>query len=150
MKAMEDLKLSKNFRLSEVTRSNKAISLGIDNSVPESLMDNLQWFVSMVLQPIRSKVGLPIKVTSWYRCPALNEAVGGAVTSAHLSAMAIDFTFAGKTAQQSFDLALVALKDLRIQFDQLIIEKNTKTGANWVHLGVKETGNRNQTIKIEL
>ena len=150
MKAMEDLKLSKNFRLSEVTRSNKAISLGIDNSVPESLMDNLQWFVSMVLQPIRSKVGLPIKVTSWYRCPELNKAVGGAVTSAHLSAMAIDFTFAGKTAQQSFDLALVALKDLRIQFDQLIIEKNTKTGANWVHLGVKRNGNRNQTIKIEL
>ena len=73
MKAMEDLKLSKNFRLSEVTRSNKAISLGVDNSVPESLMDNLQWFVSMVLQPIRSKVGLPIKVTSWYRCPAIKQ-----------------------------------------------------------------------------
>ena len=56
--------------------------------------------------------------------------------------------FKGMTAKQTFDAVLLALKDLRIPFDQLIVEKNTKTGANWVHLAAKKTGNRNESFKL--
>ena len=142
------MNLSKNFTLEEATRSHKAEMLGIDNSMPEELIKDARYFATIVLQPIRDKIGLRFNVSSWYRCPALNKAVGGADTSSHLHAMALDFVIDGKTTKESFNLVLSALKDLRINFDQLIIEKNTKTGANWVHLGLKKKGNRKQTFAL--
>jgi zinc D-Ala-D-Ala carboxypeptidase len=142
------MNLSKNFTLEEATRSHKADSLHINNSIPAQLLPDAVYFAQRILQPVRDKIGIPFDVTSWYRCPALNKAVGGVSTSAHLSAMALDFTVTGHTARESFDLVLVALKDLRINFDQLIVEKNTKTGASWVHLGLKKTGNRNQSFAL--
>lgn len=142
------MNLSRNFTLEEATRSHKAEMLHINNSMPNELVIDAGLFATVILQPLRNKIGKPFIVTSWYRCPALNKAVGGVNTSAHLSAMALDFTVAGCTANESFDLVLVALKDLRIQFDQLIIERNTKTGANWVHLGFKRYKNRNQTFSL--
>lgn len=144
------MNLSKNFTLYEATRSSKAIQKGIDNSMDTKTLINAEYFAKNVLQPVRDKVGIPFLITSWYRCPLLNKVVGGVSNSAHLTAMAIDFNIQGKTTKESFALVLVALKDLRIPFDQLIIEKNTKTGATWVHLGVKKTGNRNQTLKLEV
>ena len=58
--------------------------------------------------------------------------------------MAIDFMIKGLSVKETWETVLVALKDLRIEFDQLIMERNTKTGDVWVHLGVKKSGNRNQ------
>lgn len=142
------MKLSENFTSEEVTRSNKAVSLKIDNSLNATMLSNARYFITFILQPIRSKIGLIFKISSWYRCPALNSAVGGKDTSAHLSAMAVDFIIEGKTALESYNLALVALKDLHIPFDQLIVEKNSKTGAEWVHLAVKRNGNRNQSFAL--
>ncbi len=144
------MNLSTNFTSDEATHSNYAISHGIDNSLPaDKLKDSIQ-FATNILQPVRDKIGLVFNISSWYRCSALNTAVGGKDTSAHLSAMAVDFVIAGHTALESYNMVLVALKDLHIQFDQLIIEKNTKTGANWVHLGVKKFGNRNQSFALSV
>ncbi|MEI6554749.1 MAG: D-Ala-D-Ala carboxypeptidase family metallohydrolase [Paludibacter sp.] len=142
------MKLSENFTLEEATRSNKAIVLKIDNSLSKDKLTAAEFFAENILQPIRTKIGLAFNISSWYRCPALNSAVGGKDTSAHLSAMAVDFVIAGHTALESYNLVLVSLKDLHIQFDQLIIEHNTKTGAKWVHLGVKKSGNRNQSFAL--
>lgn len=144
------MKLSENFTSDEATRSNKAIALNIDNSLPADKLTAAEYFAQNVLQPIRTKIGLVFDISSWYRCSELNEAVGGKETSAHLSAMAADFVIDGHTALETYNLVLVALKDLHIQFDQLIIENNTKTGAKWVHLGVKKTGNRNQHFALEV
>lgn len=142
------MNLSKNFSIDEATRSHKADMLDIDNSLPSAKLVLAKWFAESVLQPIRDEIGIVFDISSWWRCPALNKAVKGVSTSAHLSAMAVDFLIEGKTAKQTFDLVLVALKDLRIPFDQLIIEKNTKTGVMWVHLGVKLKGNRNQSFSL--
>ena len=115
------MKLSENFTLYEATRSSKAIQKGIDNSMETKMLINAEYFAKNVLQPIRDKVGIPFLITSWYRCPLLNKAVGGVSNSAHLTAMAIDFNIQGKTTKESFALVLVALKDLRIPFDQPFI-----------------------------
>lgn len=140
--------MTQNFSIFEATRSSKAIQLGIDNSLTPALMQQATWFARTVLQPLRDRIGKPFIVSSWYRCPALNKAVGGVYNSSHLSATAADINIKGLTSQEAFDALLVALKDLRIDFDQLIIERNTKTGATWVHLGAKKTGNRQQHFKL--
>ncbi len=142
--------LSDNFTIDEATHSNKAIQLGIDNSLSPALKKDADWFADTVLQPIRTEIGIVFDITSWYRCPKLNKAVGGKSTSAHLSATAIDFNVRGLTTKESFDRVLVALKDLRIPFDQLIAERNTKTGATWVHLAAKRKGNRNQSFYLNV
>lgn len=142
------MKLSENFTTEEAERSSRAKSLNIDNSLNAEKLANARYFVINVLQPIRSKIGLIFNINSWYRCPALNSAVGGKDTSAHLSAMAADFTIQGKTALETYEIVLRTLKDLRIPFDQLIVEKNSKTGAEWVHLAVKRNGNRNQAFAL--
>ena len=142
------MRLSTDFSLFEATRSRKADMLNINNALPSDKLISATHFAKTVLQPIRDLIDEVFDVSSWWRCPALNKAVGGVKNSAHLSAMAVDFLINGRTAQQTFDLVLVALKDLQIPFDQLIVEKNTKTGATWVHLGVKLKGNRNQSFSL--
>jgi zinc D-Ala-D-Ala carboxypeptidase len=142
------MKLSPNFTTEEATRSNMAVRLGIDNSMPTKIQLDAEWFADNVLQPLRDRIGLPFIITSWYRSPALNKAVGGKPTSAHLSGTAIDFCIKGKTAKETWDILIVLLKDLRIPFDQCIEERNSKTNARWVHLSAKKTGNRNQSFKL--
>lgn len=142
------MKLSANFTTEEATRSSKAIQLGIDNSMPTKIQLDAEWFAENVLQPLRDRIGIPFIITSWYRSPALNKAVGGKPTSAHLSGTAIDFCIKGYTAKQTWDIIVMTMKDLRIPFDQVIEERNSKTNARWVHLAAKRTGNRNQSFKL--
>ena len=144
------MKLSANFTTEEATRSNKAVQLHIDNSMPLDIQRNAQTFATTVLQPIRDRIGKPFNISSWYRSPALNKAVGGVATSSHLTGMAVDFNIEGMTTKQSYDAVLLALKNLWIPFDQLLCEKNTKTGATWVHLGIRKTGNRNQSFILNV
>ena len=80
----------KYFTHSELTHSDTAVSLGIDNTATPSVVTNLELLVSRVLDPLREAWGSPIIVTSGYRCPELNARVGGARTSYHLRGMAAD------------------------------------------------------------
>lgn len=144
----DQMKISENFDLREVEYSHTAVYLGIDNAAPHDVIANARKFAAIVLQPIREKIGMPFDVTSWYRSPQLNKAIGGVSTSAHLTGMAVDFTVRGMTAKESFEAVLVALKDLHIPFDQLILEHNPKTGGRWVHLGWRKQGNRNESFTL--
>lgn len=144
------MKLSENFTLEEATRSTKAIQLGIDNSLSLPLLKDAIMFTTNVLQPLRDEIKLPFLITSWYRSPALNKAVKGAINSAHLSAMAVDLTIKGMTVTESYKTILAALEKLKIPYDQLISEHNKKTGANWVHLGCKKTNNRFQHFNLQV
>jgi len=142
------MKLSANFTTEEATRSTYAVKHGIDNSMTGKVLMDATWFAKTVLQLLRDHIGLAFLLTSWYRCPALNKAIGGVINSAHLSGTAIDFLLQGKTASETWDIIVVALKDLHISFDQCILEHNTKTGDWWVHLSSKRIGNRNQSFKL--
>lgn len=82
----------KYFSLSEFSHSDTAVSLGIDNTIPWEYIPKIQHLVHCVLDPIREHWGLPIRVTSGYRCPELNAEVGGVEDSYHMEGCAADIT----------------------------------------------------------
>lgn len=115
------------FTIEELTRSDTARLRGIDNAPPEDVKKNLTALVDNILDPLREAYGRPIRVNSGYRCPALNKAVGGAITSDHLTGKAADITGGNKSENKKiFELC----KKLDLPYRQLIDEK----GFNWVHV----------------
>ena len=82
----------KYFKLSEFSHSDTAVSLGIDNTIPKECVRNLEHLVHCVLDPLREQWGLPIRVTSGYRCPELNDEVGGVEGSYHMEGCAADIS----------------------------------------------------------
>lgn len=71
------------FTIAELVKSETADKKAIDNRLPQELLPNAQALVNNVLDPLREAYGKPITVTSGYRCPALNKAIGGSKTSDH-------------------------------------------------------------------
>jgi hypothetical protein len=124
------------FTKSELTRSDTARILKIDNTpTPEAsaALDALMW---NVLDPIRRMWGKPIIVNSGYRCPKLNAAVGGSATSQHMKGEAADITAGDPTKNKElFDM----IAQSAIPFDQLIDEKNYR----WIHVSYRPNGRRN-------
>lgn len=90
------MKLSEHFTLAEFTASDTADRRGIDNTLPPELLPTAQATAEM-MERIRAHLSkqagrdIPIEVTSGYRCPALNAAIGSSNTSDHPKAMAVDF-----------------------------------------------------------
>ena len=82
----------KYFTLKELTHSDTAVGLHIDNTPTEVHVENLTALVDDVLDPIRTHWGLPIRVSSGYRCPELNDEVGGVEESYHMDGCAADIT----------------------------------------------------------
>ena len=123
------MKLSANFSLGELTKSETAIRKGIDNSADEIVTAHLQALVDNVLQPVRDKFG-SVKVTSGYRSPLLNSSIGGSKTSHHCYGFAADFEVVG---MDNRELA-IWIRDT-LEFTQLILEFYTAGDPNsgWVH-----------------
>ena len=93
----------------------------------------LQKLCSEVLQPIRDKFKKPIVVTSGYRCPKLNAAVGGVRTSQHLLGEAADISVGGKYQNnQLFELIFQMIINKEIQVGQLIDEYDYR----WLHISL--------------
>ena len=115
--------------------------MGIDNTPNEDTLENLQFLVDNVLQPLRDIYGRPIVVNSGYRCPKLNKAVGGSKTSQHTKGQAADIT-AGNKAENKELFNLVLDNDLI--FDQLIDEKN----YSWIHISYNQDRNRQQILHL--
>jgi len=124
------MKLSYNFTLAELTKSDVAIRRAIDNTPSLAIIDNLQVLVDNVLQPVRNALG-PIIVTSGYRSPAVNVAVGGSPTSDHCLGMAADIEIVG------LDNKVLAqyVRD-NFKFTQLILEFyiDGQPNSGWVHV----------------
>lgn len=109
-------RLSKNFTLAEMTHSNTAVAQGIPNVPSAASIANLQVIVDRVLQPLRDRVGVAVRVTSGYRSDAVNRAVGGAAGSQHRIGEAADIQVPGFTPFQVAELIRQHLP-----FDQLIL-----------------------------
>ena len=70
------MRLSKNFTLKELTRSNTALRLGIDNEPSKEGIYKLTLLATELLQPIRERLSAPIRISSGYRSPQLSEVIG--------------------------------------------------------------------------
>lgn len=126
----------KYFTIEELCRSNKAKKLGIDNTPHNSsVVDNLISLVNHVLDPARERLGSPITVTSGYRGPSLNSAVGGVKKSQHLNGQAADLVC--NDNKKLFDI----IRD-NLNFDQLIWEN----GGQWVHVSFNQASNRKEVL----
>lgn len=124
------MQLSKNFHLSEFTRSQTASRQNILN-VPNSLhIKALQLLCQKVLQPIRDHFDKPVIISSGYRSPELNRAIGGSPKSQHMKGEAADFEIHGI---DNYELAKWIEKNLN--YDQLILEFYTGGNSGWVHVG---------------
>ena len=130
----------KYFTLSELTKSATARRLGIDNEADADVRANITALVDNVLDPLRTKWGMPIIVTSGYRCPKLNSAVGGAVNSQHTKGEAADIRTVSDTPADNMRL-LRCLLNSGIVFDQVICEYPDAQGRpDWIHVSFKRLG----------
>ena len=135
------MKLSKNFLLSEITHSNTAKRLGITNAPKKEHLSNIQALIRKVVQPMRDALG-PIRISSGYRSPELNRAIGGSRKSQHCKGQALDLQFwkSGKMNNKAIYDWVIAND---IEFDQMINEFDFA----WIHISFKEDNNRKQILE---
>lgn len=119
------MKLTEHFSLAEFTDSPTALRKGISNLPNDTAIGNLQR-VAEVLEQVRALFDRPLVISSGYRSSALNAAVGGSRSSAHLTGLAADFIVPGITPSETAK----AIAASGIEFDQLIYE------GTWVHIGL--------------
>ena len=135
----------KYFSIEELVKSASAERLTIDNTPPRAARRMLTILVEQLLDPIRRRYGAPIIVTSGYRCPALNTAVGGVANSHHMVGCAADIT-TGCIENNTMLFALII--DMQathaIRFTQLIAEEDYR----WLHISYVPGMLRNQIIDV--
>ena len=137
-------RISKNFTLDELTASATAKAKGIYNSPGITQLINMTYLCIYVLEPLRMAMGHPIKIGSGFRCKALNKAVGGVSNSQHLTGQAVDLCIDGDIQKGKRWFEWIKT---HCEFDQLIWEKNPKTGSYWVHVSYNAfCKNRKQVI----
>ena len=134
------MKLSPHFSLEELTHSDTATRLGIDNTPTVEIIDNLTYLASE-LEYVRDLLGHPMLVSSGFRCHALNDHLGSKRTSSHTKGLAIDFICPSFGNPNSVVSAIVMAN---VNYDQVILEYN-----RWVHLSFDPENPRKQALIID-
>lgn len=119
----------KYFSIDEMVRSTTAKKLGIDNSPSEEIANNLVLFIETVLDPIREDWGGPISVSSGYRCPELNKAVGGAKNSGHQYGFCADLQV--KKVRELADFIHKWMITHQMKWDEILFERSGN--VTWLH-----------------
>lgn len=135
------MNLSEHFTLAEMTFSPTAIKKGIDNTPNAQTVKNLQALCEKVLEPLRSHIGGPIKVSSGYRSDALNSLIGGAKSSQHKTGQAADVDLRDKSAE-AFKWIMANL-----DYDQIIWEFGNDEQPDWIHVSYSTKGNRKNAMR---
>tara|TARA_Y100000592_G_scaffold26786_1_gene42458 strand:+ start:20391 stop:20846 length:456 start_codon:yes stop_codon:yes gene_type:complete len=135
------MRLSKNFTLSEITKSNTATRLNIKNAPSQEHLNNMQMLIRDLIQPMRDALG-PIRISSGYRSPALNRAIGGSSKSQHCKGQAVDIQFFKKGEMCNKEIYDWVIKE-GIEFDQMINEFDYA----WIHISLKDKENRKQILE---
>jgi zinc D-Ala-D-Ala carboxypeptidase len=135
--------LTKNFSLSEMTKSETAVRHGMENKPGPDEVNNLLNLCANVLQPVRDHYGRGVHVNSGYRSPDVNAKVGGSRTSDHCRGMAADIEIPGVA---NADLATYIRDNL--SYTQLILEFYTPgiPDSGWVHVSYDPANLKKQVM----
>ena len=139
------MKLTENFSLNELTKSQTAERKGIDNTPSAEHQDNLKSLCEMILQPIRDHFGQVVSVSSGYRSPELCVAIGSSTKSQHASGCAADFEIFGVSNKELADYI-----NENLDYDQLILEYwkgEDEPNSGWVHCSYTNGNNRKQYLR---
>ena len=128
------MNLSRNFTLSEMTKSDTAIRKGINNNPNAEQIEKLKTLCEKILQPVRDHFGR-VKVTSGFRSVELCQAIGSSINSQHAKAEAADFEVIGVDNAELADWI-----HRELEWDQLILEFYTpgEPNSGWIHCSVTE------------
>ena len=124
------MKLSENFSLAEMTKSQTALRKGIDNTPDQTSIDNMTKLCTEILQPVRDHYGIPFSPSSGYRSAELCVAIGSTINplSQHAKGQAADIEVPGVSNKELAEFIIETLP-----FDQLILEFFTGGNSGWVH-----------------
>lgn len=138
------MQVSKYITLDEATISPTALRLGIVNKPTVQELERME-YVGKLFDKIREHFGVPIKVNSFFRCKALNDAVGSTDRSFHRLGSAIDIcaiSGTGITNKMIFDY----VKD-NCDFTELIWEYGDKKNPLWVHIALAKGRDKEKAVK---
>ena len=135
------MNLSCNFTIDEMTHSQTAARLGLDNTPSPAVLDALKR-TAYSLEYVRALLKVPVLISSGYRSERVNRAVGGSHKSQHVTGEAADFTAPG---YGSADAVMRAIVDAgTIYYDQILLEY-----GRWVHISFALSGGRRQALVID-
>ena len=138
------MKLTENFSLNELTKSQTAERKGIDNTPSAEHQENLKRLCESILQRIRDHFGEVVSVSSGYRSPELCVAIGSSTKSQHARGEAADFEIFGVSNKELADWI-----NENLTYDQLILEywKESDPNSGWIHCSFTLNGNRKQYLR---
>ena len=137
--------ISKHISYKEGVYSITAIRKGINNEPNKKQLSNMKLIAEKIFEPLRSYVGGPIKINSFFRCPDLNKSIGGSSKSQHCHGQAIDIddTYGKMSNSDMYEW----IKE-NLDFDQMIWEFGDDDNPAWVHVSyVSPEQNRNRCLK---
>ena len=147
--------LSDHFSLNEFTRSALAERMRIDNTpFDDSVIANLRALSQHVLEPMRRLTASPIRITSGYRSPSLNQMVGGAHQSQHMVGQAADIVFLHKNGvRRNFEEIIPTLVMANLSVDQMIFENKISASGfvtQWLHVSFCRFGQNRQDYQTHI
>jgi len=138
------MKISDHISMKEALRSNTAQRLGIDNMPDNETLVTMQVTAQHIFEPLRNHFNEPIYISSFYRSPELNKAIGGSAKSQHCKGEAIDIDDVYSKASNADFFNYI--KD-KLEFDQLIWEFGDDENPAWVHVSYNLGKNRMRILK---
>lgn len=153
----KNFKISPHLSYHEVIKSETALRQGINNEPTDEHLDNIQRIATLIFEPLREivsserGVSTPLRLTSCYRSPALNKAIGGSATSDHCFGRAMDIDIDGMYNKDDLINAdLFYIIEEELAFDQLIWEFGDDDNPSWVHVGYRSRSeNRAQILRAK-
>ncbi len=138
--------ITPHFSLEELTASDMADRMGLDNSPGEAEVRNLSNLCVNILEPTRENYGIPFSPSSCFRSSTLNEIVGGASNSQHVDGCAADIEISGVD-----NLELARWIEVNLSYDQLILEHHVlgDAASGWVHVSYRFDFNRMQSLRFD-
>jgi len=138
------MKISDHISMKEALRSNTAQRLGINNMPDNETLVTMQVTAQHIFEPLRNHFNEPIYISSFYRSPELNKAIGGSAKSQHCKGEAIDIDDVYSKASNADFFNYI--KD-KLEFDQLIWEFGDDENPAWVHVSYNLGKNRMRILK---